>query len=455
MKSLDKTYRSKLSGGASLTRSQPSGSSRTLAPSSSSSSSSSSSGRSGASASTSLQSGIPASSSVPNNPVTTTTTTTTSNSTNNNSSSEKLDSIVKSYKTLIILLILVLILCIIGYFISFSYRESKALYELGISKSYMLIESQVNTKEHREKKLCDFYVSSAYRPYMVKNQRFDYCSLKVMKEILMGGIRCVYLDIFNNTLNENAYPIVTTGIKEGEWKLGLNSLNFEDVCVLIASTVFSAGYVNNHRDPFIICLNLNTNRNMKCLNRIKKILFNTFRNNLLSNNYTYAEINMGEVKIKELLDKVIIFTSDGYQNSELEELINYTWNKEGINKISFKSLDPSVPDTDAIKYSSESLKDFNKNNMTLVVPNESSWFTSNYNPEYGWDAGCQMVFINYNKSGPNFDEYITKFRNDSFLPKPNNMISLGDSESVSIKKLIKKSDKTTGLGSGGELKCPE
>ena len=59
------------------------------------------------------------------------------------------------------------------------------------------------------------------------------------------GVRSVYIDVFNSTLNEDAYPIVTTGIKKGEWKLGLNSLNFEDVCVTIASIVFSNGYVNN------------------------------------------------------------------------------------------------------------------------------------------------------------------------------------------------------------------
>ena len=47
------------------------------------------------------------------------------------------------------------------------------------------------------------------------------------------------------TLNENAFPIVTTGIKKGEWKLGLNSLTFEEVCVVIATTVFSNGLVNN------------------------------------------------------------------------------------------------------------------------------------------------------------------------------------------------------------------
>jgi len=261
----------------------------------------------------------------------------------------------------------------------------------------------------------------------------------MLKSVLLMGVRSVYIDIFNSTLNEDAYPIVTTGIKKGEWKLGLNSLNFEDVCVTIASIVFSNGYVNNFRDPFILCLNLNTNGNIKCLNRIKKILYKTFRSNLLSNDYTYSSYNMAEVKVKDLLGKVVIFTSDGYQNSELEELVNYSWDKEELNHISYKSLDPLIPDTDSVKYRTDSLKDFNKNNITMVIPEETAWFTSNYDSQYAEAAGCQLTFMNYNKMGTHLDSYLTKHKNDSFLPKPLNMISLSNTEAQNMDKIVRES----------------
>ena len=341
----------------------------------------------------------------------------------NNTDDNMLESNISAYKIIIIVVLLILILCIIGYFVSFSYKEGKALYELDISKSYMFIDSKLNTLENREKTLGDFYIACSYRPYLVKHQILGYNSLKILKNILMGGVRCVYLDVFNSTLNENAYPVVTTGLKEGEWKLGLNSLNFEDVCQTIAVTVFSSGYVNNYRDPFVLCLNLNTNGNVKCLNKIKKILYSSFKSNLLNNNYTFSSINMAKVPIKELLEKVIIFTSGGYENSQLEELVNYSWDKQELNQISYGALDPLVPDSDAIKYNSDSLKSFNKNNITMVVPKEFSLKTSNYNPQYAWDSGCQLVFINYNNSDANYDSYITKFRNDSFLPKPAQLLS--------------------------------
>jgi hypothetical protein len=374
------------------------------------------------------------------------------NNANNDNSVDFLEKNIDSYKNIIIILVCVLILIIIGYFMSYSYRESHGLSEIYKASNYFFIESQVHTRENRTKKLGDFFINGAFRPYMVINQRLDYCSLEMLKAVLIMGVRAVYIDVFNNTLNENAYPIVTTGIKNGEWKLGLNSLLFEDVCNMIASVAFSNGYVNNFNDPFVLCLNLNTNGNVKCLKKIKKILYRSFRSNLLSSDYTFSSNNMAEVKISELIGKVVILTSDGYQNSELEELVNYSWDKDELNKISYKSLDPNVPEEESIKFQNDSLKDFNKNNMTIVVPDESAFFTSNFDPQYGHNGGCQLVFMNYNKMGPELDSYITTFKHDSFLPKPDNMISLAGSEGATLKRVIHQQE--TGEDNGGQLKCP-
>ena len=53
-------------------------------------------------------------------------------------------------------------------------------------------------------------------------------------------------------------------------------------------------------------------------------------------------------------------------------------------------------------------------------------------------AGCQLTFMNYNKMGPNLDSYLTKHKNDSFLPKPLNMISLSNTEVQNMEKLLRK-----------------
>ena len=136
------------------------------------------------------------------------------NNADNSTAEGLLEINIASYKNIIIVLIIILLLFIIGYFVSFSYREGKGLHNLSTVNEYIFIDSKVNTRAHRDKKLCDFFIAGAYRPYMVINQRFDYCSLEMLKSVLLMGVRAVYLDIFNSSLNENAYPIVTTGIKK-------------------------------------------------------------------------------------------------------------------------------------------------------------------------------------------------------------------------------------------------
>ena len=160
--------------------------------------------------------------------------------------------------------------------------------------------------------------------------------------------------------------------------------------------MFFIGYVNNFNDPFILCLNLKTNSNFKCLNKVVTLLYEVFGNRLLNNNYTYQSQHIMTKKIKEFMGKVIIFSYGGFQNSTLEEFVNYTWETNGLKKISYESIDARIENTNEVKMDTEELKNFNKNGMTLVAPNENTFFTYNYDPyNIGWDCGCQMVFLNY------------------------------------------------------------
>ena len=57
----------------------------------------------------------------------------------------------------------------------------------------------------------------------------------------------------------------------------------------------------------------------------------------------------------------------------------------------------------------------------MVVPEENTLFTRQYNPNYAWDTGCQFVCMYYQKIDDNMDYYVTKFKNTSFIPKPKNL----------------------------------
>ena len=343
---------------------------------------------------------------------------------------------------------------LIFYYNSMSYRVNKSLKSISKYREFVITGSYLNKTSNRNRKLCDYYIASAYKPYMTKNQLFDYCSLEIFEEILRTGVRSVYIDVFNSYMGEDAEPIITNGYESGEWKLTYNTIHFEDICKLIDRIVFSSGYVNNFNDPFILCLNLKTNSNNKCLNKIQRILYEVFGTRLLDNNYTYSNKHIMTTNIKELMGKVVIFCSGGFENSNLEEFVNYSWETMGLKKISYESVDPQVEDSNIVRLDNNELKNFNKNGITMVTPNESTFFTYNYSPDFGWDSGCQMVFLNYQNVDVNMNTYIEKFQTESFVKKPQNMISTSDfNQSVRMKVSDTQTENNDDVGE--QLSCPE
>ena len=359
----------------------------------------------------------------------------------------------KTNAFIIVFSILFIIIILFFYYNSKGYKENKALVDMINYKLYVITGSNLDEHDNINNKLCDFYVSCAYKPYMVDKQLFGYCSLQVMKSILLAGVRCVYIDIFNSSMTTDADPVINNGYMEGEWKMAFNSINFEDMCILIKKVVFSSGYVNNSNDPFILCLNLKTNGNYRCLNKVKKILFEVFGNILLDNTFTYSSKYVMNEPIKNLMGKLIIFSSSGFENSDLEEFINYSWDKNGLKKITYESLDDDSENTAVVKLDNQELKNFNMNGITLVTPNEHTIFTYNYDPKYGWNSGSQFVFMNFQVIDENMNTYIEKFQSSSFIKKPNNMTN--DSEEEKIELKVNKEIKNNRKIMEEPLTCPE
>ena len=119
--------------------------------------------------------------------------------------------------------------------------------------------------------------------------------------------------------------------------------------------------------------------------------------------------------------RAIIFSSEGFINSELEELINYSWVQKSLKKLSNKSIDPGNNDSAIVKEDPVFITNFNKTGVSIVTPDEDTILTRQYNPTYAWNIGCQFVAINYQNIDNNLDKYVQKFRNHSFILKPANL----------------------------------
>ena len=65
-----------------------------------------------------------------------------------------------------------------------------------------------------------------------------------------------------------------------------------------------------------------------------------------------------------------------------------------------------------------------RENLALIVPDDNVLFTNNYNPNNFFDTGCQMIAMNYQKVDKYMEEYFTKFKNSSFVEKPESLKSL-------------------------------
>jgi len=318
---------------------------------------------------------------------------------------------------MIIILFLILVFIMIGYFSSYSYRVGATYNELNKYNNILYIDyNYLNNKDVKNRPLKDFSIATSFRPYLCKYQMFDYVSDRLVRKTLMSGARCLFIDIFNSSFGKNAEPVVSSGYEKGNWKLTLNTLSFDKLCQTIAETAFTSGYVNNYNDPLILLLNLKTNRNYFSIEKIQKSLFKYFKDRLLGSKYSYQKTDMSNVPINQLMGKVLIFTSGGYENTSLEELINFSWDKDNINKISYKSLSSNLEDLyNSIKLNINDVRETNKNNLTLVVPNEDAFFTNNYNTDKFFISKCQMIAMNYQYFDDNMKKYIQKFKTSSFI----------------------------------------
>lgn len=331
----------------------------------------------------------------------------------------------------------ILLLAIIFIIFSKQYRVYRVTNSMNIYIKYQNMQSMRAT-DMKDYKLADFYVCSSFNSALPGYQMIDYVSPDMVKKVLQCGCRYLEFQIFGETFSSDANPVVSSGFRKGEWKLSLNTVNFEDILKVIADHAFTifdgTDGAPNNLDPLIISLDLKTNYNYLVNNKIQQLFSKYLSTYLLSPTYNYQNKNVATEKLKDLMGKVIIFSSDGYQGSNLEEIINYSWNFSKLKKLHHTDVDSQLntqtvstgTDVEAQKNIIEynELKTFNKKGLTIVSPhNEGDLLTSNFDPTNAWTVGCQFVCMNFQKIDKNMDIYINKFKKRAFVLKPKSLRS--------------------------------
>ena len=262
-------------------------------------------------------------------------------------------------------------------------------------------------------RLCDFYVASSYKSYLPCTNYYDYSSCEVIKKLLFYGARYIDLDVFNKSFHPCTSPVVCNGKEVGNWHY-TTRLEFDEVCKTIALTAFST-YVKNPTDPLFININFNTWGNKATINKCAESIRKSFQSRLLSRQYSYqgkyTSTNIATAPIKELLNKVIIISNGNITNTDMDEITNIHTDVLG----NFRTLTyDQVKDT----FDANEIKEYNKRNLTRVVPDFDSRKKDNYNYFTPYVLGCQFICMNYTEPTDFMLSYIKRFGNCSFRLKP-------------------------------------
>ena len=342
------------------------------------------------------------------------------------------------YKILVIFILFLLVASM--YFSSSGFRCQQSVTRIKTYHRYQNLKS-INYKIHGEEPLHKFSISSSFNPCNTKNPIMDYTCLTVLKNILQSGARYIEVKIFNNKFGENTEPVISNGYKKGEWKMTLSTVNFEEFCKLLYEHAWTVNRqlgnnevvgVANYKDPLFLGLNLATNKNLNTLNKIADLILNYFSGRLLSTRFTNLTKNLANIKMSDLNQRLVIFSSTGYQGSKLKELINAAWSgpdatierlhfSELLNLVSNKPISEDESSDILSQYSDEEKLFIQKTRQKLhiIIPDkdeEMSLFKpQNYDTSLAFKLGCQFVCVYYQSVDKNMDPYITHYKSNGIV----------------------------------------
>ena len=250
-----------------------------------------------------------------------------------------------------------------------------------------------------EHTLKEFRIASSHNTYIPCNQNMDISSKLSIRNALILGCRVIELDLFVNESDNN--PVIVHGVEGstvGKDIYTTTILNFREVCNEINNYAFK-----KTNDPLILTLELNTHKNEVVNTNTANILREIFGERLLAKDETKS---IGDYKLSELMGKVIILSGGG-SSGELNNVINNTWYDDKLQNIS-----SNTEITDEII-------NFNKTGITRVYPagDVRGHFSGNYDPKKFWDAGCQIVAMNYQTNDTGMIDNNSMFKNSSFILK--------------------------------------
>lgn len=242
------------------------------------------------------------------------------------------------YKPYLIIATLIVILILVGTFLSKKYRVSKAVVnnELSLSNNHVY-QTDYCSPRLLPRKLVDFHIKSSHASLLSGLQKLDYASTDMLKNVIRNNVRYLEFSVFSKENNNEAEPVVSEGFKKGNWQFTANSVALREVFATIKDYAFNESVVNNYNDPVFIFLDIKTDYS-GTLDQVADLILQMFGDRILDKRYRYQRKNLCDTSVCDLMDKIVIMSNNGFQNTKLEEFINISTSNGNLQRLEYTDV---------------------------------------------------------------------------------------------------------------------
>jgi hypothetical protein len=280
-------------------------------------------------------------------------------------------------------------------------------------KDFGMVHTMNTANEDYTYNLRDYYIKTAYNACCAGQFKNDFVNTCALKNVIRQGARCLDLEIYSVN---NVPVIATSSVNDYSIKETYNSVSFGDALAVIRDYAFSGSTCPNPGDPLILHLRIMSNNNTM-YDAMATMIEENVTDQILGPKYSYENggKNLGTIPISELMGKIVIIVDRSnpiFESTKLDEYVNLASNSIFMRSIRYSDGVKYTPDMDE-------LIEYNKKNMSLVMPDLSSNNT-NYSAQLAWTCGCQFVSMCFQNFDTNMEVYTALFdkTGSAFVLKP-------------------------------------
>ncbi len=291
------------------------------------------------------------------------------------------------YGSYILVSLGVISVLIVVYFLNKKYFQALSVNKMTIFKPNVPLNENINITTDTIGSLYDYYILSAYNCCVSGPYNQGVVSITNMLNAIALGYRFLDFEIYSSAGEEPIISCSTSNSKCGSHPETYNYVSFSDVMKYINMYAFSNSGCMNFKDPLIINLRIKS-CNVNLLSSMSTI-FDGYRSIMLGAEYSYNNNNQNfmTTPFSKLMGKVSVFVEsesiDYTINRDFMEYVNCSKVTGFLNVMTQKDFTQMKDVKDMIEY--------NKQNLTIIIPNKRDINPYNTILDAYQLAGCQCV----------------------------------------------------------------